>query len=139
MTSPSTYTTASSVKLFLRLCRNVADDEAPAGSDEERLQAVKAKWNWIIKATNFSGVPMFQVNATDLNFLTNLLQSLTAEDVFTHRKFEYIRTQILFAIFIPRPVQLRQATDVEQFPASLERQAKFMGQEGAKKFKRNDK
>ncbi len=82
---------------------------------------------------------MFQVNATDLNFLTNLLQSLTAEDVFTNRKFEYICTQILFAIFIPRPIQLRQATDVEQLPAPLERQAKFMGrEEGAKKFKRGD-
>ncbi len=131
--------TTSSVKLWLRLCRNIADDVSPEGTEEERVKAVKDNWKWIIKATNYSGTPMFQANPTDLNFLTNLLQSLTADDVFNNPKFQYIRSQILFAIFIPRPVHIRSVSDFEAFPVPLERQSRFMGEEGTKIFKHSDK
>ncbi|MCP3668070.1 MAG: hypothetical protein GY696_37205 [Gammaproteobacteria bacterium] len=80
---------------------------------------MKNNFGWIIQALNFTGVALFEANATDLNFFVNVLSQWDPKDILEDPRFRYLRTQIVFAIVQNRRQVPHQAQEIQLIPPAI--------------------
>ncbi len=112
-------TSQSVIKILLDLCRYVSSQLGPHASATQRLNAVKINFRWIVQSLNFTGVALYGVNPTDLNFFVNLLTQWNVDETFDDPRFQYLRTQIVFAILQNRSELAQQVEEMQIMPPAV--------------------